>query len=32
MVEIFKSLKKYNAWNGEKIDVGFVRKMYTEKK
>lgn len=31
MVEIFKSLKKYNAWNGEKIDAGFVRKMYTEK-
>lgn len=31
MVEIFKSLKKYNAWNGEKLDAGFIRRMYTEK-
>lgn len=31
MDEIFKKLKKYNAWSGEKISTGFIRTMYAEK-
>lgn len=31
MIETFEKLKKHNIWAGEKLNLGFTRKMYTNK-
>lgn len=31
MLETFEKLKKYNTWAGERLNTGFIRKMYIKK-
>lgn len=31
MIEVFNSIKKYNFWNSNQIDLGYSRTFYTDK-
>ncbi len=31
MVEIIASIRKYNFWDGNPIDLGYARTFYTDK-